>query len=212
LSYKDISIKTSIVSHGYKGGPFDASYYTGNHAGGYTRYADYGSFRSPIIVNRADDLESFELVDGKKVLVIACAFGYFAAELASRGATVTGLDISPYAINQAETLFPSLDFVVEDAVSTSFKNNEFDLVTGNGIVMCMPNGTVLDNLMIEIARILKPNGWFYGVSDLTPQWYYVIGNSELITKFDNWFGSGKATITDTGHLPIAADRRIVVNR
>lgn len=206
----DKTRRAVISSRAYMGDPFDEGFFTGSHKGGYTNYADYGTYRSQIILNRADDLETYELVNGKDVLVLACAFGYFAAELASRGANVTGLDISNYAIGQAQTLFPALDFVEGDAVSTGIKKNSYDIVTGNGIVMCMPDGTVLDTLMQEIYRVIKPNGWFYGLSDLTPQYYYVIETSALITKFENWFGSGMAVITDTGHLPIAADRRIVV--
>jgi hypothetical protein len=74
----------------------------------------------------------------------------------------------------------------------------------------MPDGATLDLLIEEMYRLVKPTGNFYGLSDITPQYYYVINNSELIVKFENWFGSGVAVISDTGHLPLAADRRIVV--
>ena len=202
------------MSINYVGGPFDATYYSGNHLGGYTNYADYGdptNARFQVIINRADDIEAQTgLVSGKNVLVIACAFGYLVNELASRGATVTGLDISPYAIGQAETLFPSLTFTTQDAVFTDLKKNDYNLIIGNGIIMCMPDGATLDLLMEEFYRLVKPTGNFYGLADLTPQYYYVINNSELITKFENWFGSGVAAITETGRFPLAADRRIVV--
>lgn len=202
------------MSINYVGGPFDATYYSGNHLGGYTNYADYGdptNARFQVIINRADDIEAQTgLVSGKNVLVIACAFGYLVNELASRGATVTGLDISSYAIGEAETLFPTLDFTTQDAVFTDLKKNDYNLIIGNGIIMCMPDGATLDLLMEEIYRLVKPTGKFYGLSDLTPQYYYVIENSALITKFANWFGSGVAVITDTGREPLAADRRIVV--
>lgn len=198
----------------YYGEPYDANYYFGSHQAGYTDYADYGdpaNVRSQVIVNRADDIETETgLVTGKNVLVIACAFGYLVNELVSRGADVLGLDISSYAIGQAETLFPTLDFTTADILSSGLKKNDYDLIIGNGIIMCMPDGNTLDLLMEELYDLVKPTGAFYGLSDVTPHYYYVINNSELIVKFENWFGSGIATITDTGHLPLAADRRIVV--
>ena len=47
------------MSINYVGGPFDATYYSGNHLGGYTNYADYGdptNARFQVIINRADDI------------------------------------------------------------------------------------------------------------------------------------------------------------
>lgn len=200
-----------ITQGDYWGGPFDANYFFGNHEGGYTNYADYGGNRSQIIINRADDIEAQTgLVNGKDVLVVACAFGYLVNELANRGATVTGLDISSYAIGQAETLFPALNFVTTDALTTGFSNNVFDLIIANGIIMCMPNQSTLMSLFTELKRILKGNGSLYALSDLTPPWYIVFTNEEL----EEWVGAipgWTITITNTGELPITADRRIVID-
>jgi 2-polyprenyl-3-methyl-5-hydroxy-6-metoxy-1,4-benzoquinol methylase len=220
--YHDVPLRITTTDNIYIGGPFTESYYFNRgkagekHIGGYTDYTYQLTVPKPgqtksITELRADDIEAQTgLVSGKDVLVIACALGYLVDELNTRGAIVTGLDISSYAITFAETEFPTLTFTQQDAIATNLKKNDYDLVIGNGIIMCLPDGTVLDLLIEEIYRLLKPTGNFYGLSDLTPQYYYVIESSELITKFENWFGSGVAVITDTGHLPIMADRRIVV--
>lgn len=78
---------------------------------------------------------------GERVLDVGCGEGYFARELAKRGAEVTAIDLSPalVAMARAEEECAPLgnDYRVMSAVRLEgFESGAFDLVTA-----CMAVGT-----------------------------------------------------------------------
>lgn len=83
--------------------------------------------------NTALMLDVLEPVRGKRVLDFACGTGLTSAWLASRGAIVTGIDISPASIARARELTSALDleadFVVGE-VGPALGDAVFDRVTG----------------------------------------------------------------------------------
>jgi SAM-dependent methyltransferase len=95
---------------------------------------------------------------GKRVLELGCGPGLTALPLAEQGASVTGIDISEVAIEQAARAAESkklkATFLRMNAEETSFDSDTFDLVCGNGILHHLD----LKKAYHELARILKPDG------------------------------------------------------
>ena len=71
---------------------------------------------------------------------------------------ITGIDISEISIKKAKDktklLGSMVELKVDNCEKTSFKNNQFDLVYGHGILHHLEFSRCLD----EILRILKPGG------------------------------------------------------
>ena len=98
---------------------------------------------------------------GALVLDYGCGEGDFSRILASRGARVFGIDISPKLIEQARASAARLGpkggvpgFLVGDAHHTPFPDAMFDYVFGNGALHHLD----LEGALSEIARVLKPGG------------------------------------------------------
>lgn len=98
--------------------------------------------------------------DGERVLEYGCGPGSAAFFLAEHGASVTGIDISPVAIEQAtgeaqqHGLGDRVKFDVMDAESLDFDDDSFGLVCGTGILHHLD----LDSAYRELARVLRPDG------------------------------------------------------
>jgi SAM-dependent methyltransferase len=92
---------------------------------------------------------------GLQVLDLCCGHGVVAAELHSRGASVTGLDFSDAMIALAKINVSDVEFVQGDAMEMDFPDHSFDAVTIGFGVPHFP-----DHLrgLKEAARVLKPGG------------------------------------------------------
>ena len=79
---------------------------------------------------------------------------------------VTGIDISEISISKAkEKLIKSgskVELLVDNCENTMFSNNKFDIVYGLGILHHLQ----FSKCIIEISRILKPNGTFLFIEPL----------------------------------------------
>jgi SAM-dependent methyltransferase len=97
---------------------------------------------------------------GKKVLEYGCYTGTFALDLARRGATVVGIDVSTTAIEMArkqaaaEGLADNPSFEVMNAEELTFAPRTFDRVCGRSILHHLD----LPKALGEIRRVLKPGG------------------------------------------------------
>ena len=101
----------------------------------------------------------FENPSGKQILEYGCGLGGQAFDLADRGATVTGIDISDVAVAQARRRAAGhaaerLKFVTADAESLEFTEGSFDLVCGSGILHHLD----LNKSLAEVKRVLRPGG------------------------------------------------------
>lgn len=102
----------------------------------------------------------FSNANGRRVLDYGCGTGSNTCDLARRGATVTGIDISPGAIEVARKkaveagLDARIDLHVMNAEKLELPDNTFDLVCGTGILHHLD----LDRCYREIHRVLKPGG------------------------------------------------------
>lgn len=105
-----------------------------------------------------DFMELLSQCVAKRVLEIGCGLGNYAIQIAIKGADVTAIDISNYAIKQAQVIANKenlkIDFRIMDAEKLEFKSNEFDMVYGLAILHHLN----LKKVIPEIRRVLKPGG------------------------------------------------------
>ena len=94
-----------------------------------------------------------------RVLEYGCGPGSYAFFLARHGAQVTGIDISPIAIEQATERarrehLEAISFRTMNAEALEFADDTFDLVCGRAILHHLDLTTALP----QLARVLKPGG------------------------------------------------------
>jgi SAM-dependent methyltransferase len=104
-------------------------------------------------------LVPFEAARGKRVLDVGCGAGTDLVRFARAGAVVTGVDISPSAIDLARRNFAQqgleADLREADGEHLPFPDDTFDLVFAHGVVQYTADGQALVN---ECRRVLKPGG------------------------------------------------------
>jgi SAM-dependent methyltransferase len=104
------------------------------------------------------DSRLLDVKAGDRVLEFGCGPGSSVFKLAARGAQVTGIDISPVAVElaarEAERLEFPVSFATMDAEALEFPDGTFDVVCGYGILHHLS----LDRAFGEIARALKASG------------------------------------------------------
>lgn len=115
-----------------------------------TRYA-----LEPFIIPFAD----FGAAKGKKVLEIGVGLGADHQRFAESGALLSGIDLTPRAIEMTRRRFETLglksDLRVGDAERLDFPDNSFDIVYSWGVIHHSPDtGKAAE----EIFRVLKPGG------------------------------------------------------
>lgn len=125
----------------------------------------YARWRSSRLGQVTDALERqllFELlgpVAGKTLLDVGCGDGMLAAELARRGAIVTGLDADPRMVAAAQRRLESertqLRLIEGQAEHLPFNNESFDYVVAV-TVLCFVRDA--EQAVTEMARVLKPGG------------------------------------------------------
>ena len=102
-------------------------------------------------------------VGGMRLLDVGCGSGYFAREMARRGARVTGIDIAPRMIEHArrhEASAPlGVEYRVSDAVQigTSFAAASFDIATS---CMALQDMADIPGVFRAVHAVLKPRGRF----------------------------------------------------
>ncbi len=94
-----------------------------------------------------------------EVLEYGCGPGSAAWDIAETGGRVTGIDISPVAIDQAkreadDREVTNCQFLVMNAEELEFDDNSFDLVCGSGILHHLE----LEAAHRELARVMRPGG------------------------------------------------------
>jgi SAM-dependent methyltransferase len=103
---------------------------------------------------------TYERPAGKEVLELGCGVSAQAFRLASLGAKVTGIDISPVAIAEVEQrarqegVEHKAEFQVMDGEALKFDDATFDLVCGSAIIHHLDPRKAYP----EIARVLRPGG------------------------------------------------------
>ncbi|MET0761501.1 MAG: class I SAM-dependent methyltransferase [Thermoleophilaceae bacterium] len=115
---------------------------------------------------------------GSRALDVATGTGDLAIELASRGASVTGVDFSPAMLDLARNKAPDVEFEEGDALALRFPDGEFDAAT---VGFGARNFADLDKGLRELARVTKPGGRVVVLEITTPQ------RAPLSWFFRGWF-------------------------
>lgn len=99
------------------------------------------------------------LVEGARVLDVACGSGYGSYEMANRGraAMVVGVDISQSAIEYCCSHYQAknLEFIKGDATSLEFPDDSFDTVVSFETIEHLAD---IEGYLDEIYRVTKPGG------------------------------------------------------
>ncbi|WP_250563205.1 class I SAM-dependent methyltransferase [Sphaerisporangium fuscum] len=101
-----------------------------------------------------------ELLDpcpGERILDLGCGTGVLTAEIAARGAVVTGLDGSPTMVEAARVQHPGLTFVIGDAAGFSV-TEPYDAVFSNAALHWMARDP--DAVIRCVRAALAPGGRF----------------------------------------------------
>ena len=122
------------------------------------RYESVAERISRIAVQTVDAAARRRDLTGAALVDLACGTGSAALAAAQRGAVVTGVDLTPELIAQAEEKAAAVDatitWIAADAANTGLPDAGFDVVVSNmGIVFVDPQQQV-----DELERILKPAG------------------------------------------------------
>ena len=100
-------------------------------------------------------------VAGKRGLDIGCGHGFVTRLAADKGASMTGLDISPNLIRYAESRelreHKGISYVEGDAMNLPFDSEAFDFVTAFCSFMDFAD---VDAALNEASRVIKPGGFF----------------------------------------------------
>ena len=120
---------------------------------------DFGEIAKSIEKGAEEFVERLNVTPGMKVLDVACGTGNLALPAAHAGADVTGVDIAPNLIEQAQARAAAeglnAKFEVGDAEAMPYKDGEFDLVMTMFGAMFAPRPDVTAG---ELIRVCKPGG------------------------------------------------------
>jgi SAM-dependent methyltransferase len=96
-----------------------------------------------------------EAESGDRLLDVACGQGRFLGYADSHGLDVTGVDVSPVAVDAARARVPDAKVLVADGETLPFDAASFDRVACIGSLEHFPDPAAG---AAEIARILRPDG------------------------------------------------------
>jgi SAM-dependent methyltransferase len=94
---------------------------------------------------------------GKDVLDAGCGVGYGSAFLAEVAQRVTGVDLSPEAIDYARGRYElaNVGFQVSDLAALDLSDDSFDVVCAFETIEHVPDA---DRVLAELVRVLRPEG------------------------------------------------------
>ena len=141
-------------------------------SGYFDLYRRRRSFRLKRGVQRLKRIEL--LMEPGRLLDIGCSLGYFVEAASSRGWQASGVEISPYASQEARDF--GLDVHTGVLEDVNYPDASFDCVTMWDVLEHVPDPTAH---MLEVRRILAPNGIVViGTPDL--------GHVTFRMKRENW--------------------------
>ncbi|MEW5808673.1 MAG: class I SAM-dependent methyltransferase [Actinomycetota bacterium] len=118
------------------------------------RYDSVGQRIASIAEHVVDAAARRRPLSDATVVDLACGTGSAAMAADTRGAQVTGVDVTPELIDLARQRAPHINWTVGDAADTGLPSQSFDVaVSSMGIIFVEP-----DRQVTEIVRILKPEG------------------------------------------------------
>jgi SAM-dependent methyltransferase len=94
---------------------------------------------------------------GRSVLDVGCGTGFFTAYYLSRGARVTGLDITPTSIRRLRERFPEAQFIESDVSDVSL-HERYDLVNAFDVLYHITDDARWERAVTHLALAVAPQG------------------------------------------------------
>ena len=94
---------------------------------------------------------------GDRILDLGCAAGALTHFFSQYGATVTGVDSEPKAVERARSLFPDLQFEQADVAGLPQADHSIDKAVAGDLVEHLDEPT-LNAMLRELRRVLVPGG------------------------------------------------------
>lgn len=132
-----------------------------------------------------------------QALDLCTGTGDFAHELKKISDNVIGIDFSENMLEVARKQYPNITFKKEDALSLSFSDNFFDIITiGFGV----RNFSDLTRGLTESFRVLKPNGKIIIIESGTPKNIFLklvcsIASKLLVLSLGKYIAKDKCAYT-----------------
>ena len=130
---------------------------------------DFGKIAEMIAHGAVEFVERLDLKSGMKVLDVATGTGNLAIPAAKKGADVTGIDIAPNLIEQANERVKAegvdAKFEVGDAEALPYEDDTFDVTMTMFGAMFAPRPDVT---AAELIRVTKPGG-IIAMANWTPE-------------------------------------------
>ncbi|MCL5782203.1 MAG: methyltransferase domain-containing protein [Patescibacteria group bacterium] len=127
-------------------------------------YTDEVPYYSTALLRPVEEAILKTLRAGAKILDLGCGSGRFSIGAAKLGFDLTGVDITPAAIEAAqkrarESNLHDVKFVVGDMTSLPFNNNEFDFVfCPRFVINAVATKQKRKESINEMTRVVKTNG------------------------------------------------------
>ncbi len=110
-------------------------------------------------LNYLPNLVNFSAYQGKTILEVGCGVGIDLVRFAKGGARVTGVDLSPVALELARQNFAhnglDADLCLMNGEALDFEDDSFDVVYAHGVLQYTANP---GKMVAEIYRVLKTGG------------------------------------------------------
>lgn len=103
------------------------------------------------------------ITDNPKVLELGCGDGQLAVMLAEKRFDITGIDISPTAVEWAKERTDKAGFLVGNVLDTGLESDLFDIIVDSYCLHCII-GEDRKKMLTEVNRQLKPGGLFTGIT------------------------------------------------
>lgn len=128
------------------------------------------------------ELDRLALPPPRAVLEVGCGIGIYERELCRRwpAAKVLGCDFSAKNIQAARTYEPSADFLRCDAEVLPIRDAAIDVALA---IEVMEHFLHPENVVKELARVVRPGGWLIVVTPLAPPIPFIRSMSCVATRF-----------------------------
>jgi ubiquinone/menaquinone biosynthesis C-methylase UbiE len=142
---------------------------------------DYSNKHRHVLADKLPPL-LLDVVRPGVIADVGCGDGaliYGLAQHGRLGATTYAIDLSPERVAAAEQVSPSVTGVVADATATTLPDASVDGVIVSQVIEHLENDRLLAP---EVARILRPGGWWYIGSVLRRPhaWWIYKGNGQRL--------------------------------
>jgi ubiquinone/menaquinone biosynthesis C-methylase UbiE len=98
---------------------------------------------------------------GGQMLDVGCGDGTLVGDVEQRwpDVSLTGLDLQPARIAEAQASVPDATFVIGSVDDLPFADRAFDVVTAITLMSSLPTDRMETEAAREIARVTRPGGW-----------------------------------------------------